>query len=45
MKIEIKKDKKRIPLPQKPPKVEENKSAYNRKKEKAKLKKIVTDKE
>ncbi len=35
IKIEIK--KKRIPVPKKPPKVEEDKRAYNRKKEKDKL--------
>jgi len=38
-KIKIKKKKKRIPLPQKPPKVEMNKKAYDRKKEKDKLRK------
>ncbi len=38
-KIVIEKEKKRIPVPQKPPKVEKNKKAYNRKKEKDKLRK------
>lgn len=38
-KIIIKKKKKRVPVPKKPPKVEENKDAYNRKKEKQKLNK------
>jgi len=33
-KISVKKKKKRIPLPQKPPKVEDNPKAYQRKKEK-----------
>jgi hypothetical protein len=37
--IKILKKKKRIPLPQKPPKVEKDKKAYNRKKEKDKLRK------
>lgn len=36
MKLTIKKKKKRIPVPQKPPKVEKSKKAYNRKKFKAK---------
>lgn len=36
-KIEIRKKKVRIPVPQKPPKTEEDKKAYNRKKEKEKL--------
>jgi hypothetical protein len=34
IKIEIKKKKKRVPLPQKPPKVISTKKTYNRKKEK-----------
>ena len=38
-KIIIKKRKKRIPLPQKPPKVEKSKKVYDRKKEKEKLRK------
>jgi hypothetical protein len=38
-KIIIKKSKKRIPVPRKPPKVEEDIKAYNRKKEKDKLRK------
>ena len=38
-KIKIEKKKKRIPVPKKPPKVEEDKRAYNRKKEKDKLRK------
>jgi hypothetical protein len=38
-KIVIEKEKKRIPVPKKPPKVEKNKKAYNRKKEKDKLRK------
>jgi hypothetical protein len=38
-KISIKKKKKRIPVPKKPPKVERNPKAYDRKKSKTKLKK------
>jgi len=38
-KITIKKTKKRIPVPRKPPKVEEDLNAYNRKKEKDNLRK------
>jgi hypothetical protein len=41
-KIKIKKKKKRIPLPLKPPKVEKNKKAYIRGKEKEKLRKEVS---
>ncbi len=39
VKIKIKAKKKRIPLPQKPPKIEAGKKAYNRKREKDKLRK------
>ena len=38
-KITVEKIKKRIPVPRKPPKVEEDIKAYNRKKEKNKLRK------
>ena len=38
-KIEVDKKKKRIPLPQKPPKIERSKKAYDRKKEKDKIRK------
>jgi hypothetical protein len=38
-KITVKKIKKRIPVPRKPPKIEEDTKAYNRKKEKSKLRK------
>ena len=38
-KIIVEKAKKRIPVPRKPPKVEEDIKAYNRKKEKSKLRK------
>lgn len=38
-KIKIEKKKKRVPVPKKPPKVEENKDTYNRNKEKEKLRK------
>ncbi len=40
-KIEIKKEKKRIPLPKKPPKIEDGKNNYDRKKEKEKVRKII----
>jgi hypothetical protein len=33
-KIKLKKPKKRIPVPQKPPKIEKNKKKYNRKRNK-----------
>jgi hypothetical protein len=39
--ISIKKKKKRIPLPQKPPKVEENPKSYKRQKEKLVAKKKI----
>jgi len=39
IKIKVKKKKKRVPLPKKPPKVIEDKKAYNRKKEKDKARK------
>jgi len=38
-KIKIKKEKKRIPVPKKPPKVEKDTKAYDRKKEKDRLRK------
>lgn len=44
-KISIKKKKKRIPLPQKPPKVEKSKYAYDRNKEKGEIRKSVRDDE
>jgi hypothetical protein len=37
--IKITKNKKRVPVPKKPPKIEESKKAYNRKKEKDRLRK------
>lgn len=43
--ISIKKRKERIPLPQKPPKVEKSKSAYDRNSEKEKIRKSVNDDE
>jgi len=42
-KIKVKKKKKRIPLPKKPPKVEEDKKTYNRKKEKIKTRKQISE--
>jgi hypothetical protein len=43
-KIKIKKKIKRIPVPQKPPKIEKDKKAYDRKYEKKKIiKKIVEE--
>ncbi len=41
-KIKVTKKKKRIPVPQKPPKVEKNKKAYDRKKEKDEERKIIS---
>lgn len=38
-KITVEKGKKRIPVPKKPPKVEKDKKAYDRKKEKDKIRK------
>ena len=38
-KIKIDKKKKRIPVPNKPPKVEKSRKAYDRKKEKDKIRK------
>ncbi len=43
VKIKIKKNKKRIPLPQKPPKVEKSKKAYDRKKSKADVRLLTKD--
>jgi len=43
MKIKIKKKKKRIPVPKKPPKIEKDKKAYDRKSEKKKVKKNIED--
>jgi hypothetical protein len=42
-KILIKKKKKRIPVPKKPPKVETNPKAYNRKKSKRNLRKKLRE--
>jgi hypothetical protein len=42
-KIIVKKKSKRIPVPQKPPKVEKDKKAYDRKSEKKKAKKSIED--
>jgi hypothetical protein len=42
-KIKAKKKKKRVPVPKKPPKVEKNPKAYDRKKSKRKLKKRITE--
>lgn len=39
-KISVPKKKKRIPLPAKPPKIEKDRKAYDRKKEKDKIRKI-----
>ncbi len=41
LKIVVEKTKKRTPVPQKPPKIEEDKKVYNRKKEKNKLRKSL----
>lgn len=42
-KLIIKRKKKRIPIPQRPPKVEDNLKAYKRKKEKIKVKKKILE--
>ena len=42
-KILVKKKKKRIPVPQKPPKVERNPKAYDRDEEKKKIKKRIKE--
>ena len=42
-KFKIKKKKKRIPVPKKPPKVEKNPKAYDRKKSKRKLRKKLKE--
>jgi hypothetical protein len=42
-KIKIKKKIKRVPVPQKPPKVEKNPRAYDRKKNKRNLKKKLKE--
>ncbi|HEX2866600.1 MAG TPA: hypothetical protein VHO03_06140 [Ignavibacteriales bacterium] len=44
IKIKIDKSKKRVPVPQKPPKVEEGKKKYNRRKAKLDTKKIIETK-
>lgn len=41
--IKINKKKKRVPLPQKPPKIEEDKKTYNRKNQKKKTKKEIEE--
>ncbi len=43
IKIIVEKKKKRIPVPQKPPKVEKNPKAYNRDEEKKKIKKKIQE--
>ena len=42
-KIVVKKKKKRVPVPQKPPKVEKNPKAYDRDDEKKKIKKKLNE--
>ena len=42
-KIIVKKQKKRVPVPQKPPKVEKNPKAYNRDEEKKIIKKKIKE--
>ena len=42
-KIIVKKKKKRVPVPQKPPKVEKNPKAYDRDEEKKKIKKKIQE--
>ncbi len=43
IKITVEKKKKRIPVPQKPPKVEKNPKAYDRDEEKKKIKKKIQE--
>ena len=43
MKLKVKKKKKRIPVPRKPPKVEKNPKAYDGKKSKRKLRKKLRE--
>jgi hypothetical protein len=43
IKLKITKKKKRVPLPKKPPKIEKNKKAYDRKEEKNKQRKQKDD--
>lgn len=43
IKIVIEKKKKRVPVPQKPPKVEKNPNAYDRDEEKKKIKKKIQE--
>jgi len=42
-KITIKKKKKRIPIPQKPPKIEDNPKTYKREKEKLEIEKKIQE--
>ena len=42
-KITVTKKKKRVPVPQKPPKVEKNPKAYDRDEEKKKIKKKIQE--
>ncbi len=42
-KIIVEKKKKRIPVPQKPPKVEKNPKSYDREEEKKKIKKKIQE--
>lgn len=42
-KVSVKKKKKRVPVPQKPPKVEKDKRTYNRKDQKKKMKKLIEE--
>ncbi len=42
IKVEVTKKKKRIPVPKKPPKIEKNPKAYDREKEKAEERKIIS---
>ena len=42
-KITLKKKKKRVPVPQKPPKIEKNPNAYDRDEEKKRIKKKIQE--
>lgn len=45
IKIVVEKKKKRVPVPQKPPKVEAGKKSYDREAEKNRLRKKITEEE
>lgn len=44
IKVEVKKERARVPVPQKPPKAEESVKAYNRRKIKAETSRLISGK-